>query len=177
MMNKYLLGLSVIVAVAISGCLGGGGSGSKSLIKAGNCPDYRGTLATLMVQAAALSYESDQAVLQAQVSQLGLTLDEIKIKDSGTGTQGFLAYNDKLVVVAFRGSEDLKDWFGNAKAWDNEVKASADCDKKVTVHQGFQDAVQSVTKNGVLHERIAVLLKGGRKLYVTGHSLGGALAA
>jgi triacylglycerol lipase len=105
-----------------------------------------------------------------------LTLDNLRIKDSSTGTQGLLAYNDDLVVVAFRGTEDIKDWLNNAKVWENEIKDAPNCDQKVKIHQGFNDAISAVTKDGTLFARIAELQKPGRKLYISGHSLGGALA-
>ncbi|MCH9699679.1 MAG: lipase family protein [Gammaproteobacteria bacterium] len=129
-----------------------------------------------MAQLSAASYDSDQANLSNTLSGLGLTLDSHRIKDSTTGTQGLLTYNNEMVIVAFRGTEDFKDWLGNVKVWENEVKNGPACDQKVKVHQGFNDAINSVTADDALFSRIAELQQSGRQLYITGHSLGGALA-
>ncbi len=170
-MKNSGLAISLIIALFLSGCFG-----MSSSTKTENCPAYIPSIAYLMGKVSAASYESDEATLNGALSEVGLTLDSVRIKDSKTGTQGLLAYNNDMVIVAFRGTEDFKDWLGNARVWENEVKNGPACDQTVKVHQGFNNAVASVTDDGALFLRIAELQKGGRKLYVTGHSLGGALA-
>ncbi len=170
-MNKSGLAISIITCLLLAGCFG-----MSSSSKTKNCPTYKPSIAFLMAQVSAASYESDKAKLGETLSTLGLTLDPISIKDSNTGTQGLLAYNNDMVIVAFRGTEDFKDWLGNAQLWENEIKNGPACDQKVRVHQGFNDAINSVTKDGKLYARITELQQSGRQFYITGHSLGGALA-
>lgn len=170
-MNKPGLALSFFVSLLLAGCFG-----TSSSKKTESCPAYLPSTAFLMAQVSAASYESDRDQLADSLSGLGLTLDSISIKDSNTGTQGLLAYNNDIVVLAFRGTEDFKDWLGNAKAWENKIKSGPNCDQTVKVHQGFKDAIRSVTKDGKLLSRIAELQQSGRKFYLSGHSLGGALA-
>lgn len=170
-MNKSILAISFFVSLLLSGCFG-----MSSSKKTENCPEYVPSIAFLLAQVSEASYESDKTKLSETLSGLGLTLDPVNIKDSNTGTQGLLAYNNDVVIVAFRGTEDFKDWLGNAQVWDNEIKNGPACSQTVKVHQGFNEAVRSVTGDGRLYSRIAELQQAGRKFYITGHSLGGALA-
>ena len=86
-------------------------------------------------------------------------------------TQAFLAKRnaDRIAVLAFRGTE--------ANSW-KDVKTDLDArfykgKDGVKVHTGFRDAYNQVAKR----VRIAVdSLPDNYSLYVTGHSLGGALA-
>ncbi|MEE9345495.1 MAG: lipase family protein [Methylococcales bacterium] len=171
-MNKLGLSISFLISILLTGCLGMSSSSSKPE----SCPTYVPSLAYLMAQVSAASYESDRSQLNEALSGLGLTLDDIIIKESSTGTQGLLAYNNDIIVIAFRGTEDFKDWVSNAQVWENKINNTPNCDQKVSVHQGFHTAIQSVTDDGKLFSRIAELQQTGRKFYITGHSLGGALA-
>jgi Lipase (class 3) len=84
-----------------------------------------------------------------------------------TDTQAFLAANDQFAVLAFRGTEV-------AKVVDMETDARAG--KLATiqgeVHKGFANAYASVEKD--IENQIKILKD--IPLYITGHSLGAALA-
>lgn len=101
--------------------------------------------------------------------------------DEETNTQGFVAIRHPsdsaagLAVVAFRGTKETIDWWTNLDAKMVPVHGrTADSKNEVVgkVHRGFNDAVLSVLPQVEEH------LKGHEDLpvYVTGHSLGGALA-
>ncbi|MCH9698114.1 MAG: lipase family protein [Gammaproteobacteria bacterium] len=169
--NNFRMTICLGVMTLLAGCFG-----MSSSTKTENCPTYQPSIAYQMAQLSAASYDSDDANLNNTLNNLGMTLDPNRIKNSGTGTQGLLAYNNDMVVLAFRGTEDFKDWLGNAKIWENEIKSGPACDQTAKVHHGFTEAVDSVTSDGKLFARIAELQNSGRKFYVTGHSLGGALA-
>ena len=84
-------------------------------------------------------------------------------------TQGFVAINDSHVLAAFRGTESLPDWLTNLQV----VKDPGPW-PKTKVHEGFQDAfLVSALKIGDIigRERSA-----NQQIWLTGHSLGGALA-
>jgi len=84
-----------------------------------------------------------------------------------TDTQAFLVKNDSYAVLAFRGTEVSKK---------TDIKTDAEAFKVSTiegkVHRGFIDAYKSI------EEQVVTGLKkiGNLPLYITGHSLGAALA-
>ena len=94
-----------------------------------------------------------------------------------TDTQGFVTYrreNDGtgMAVVCFRGTKQVKDWMTNL-----DIRAVPVTNPKTgailgNMHKGFHDAYMSV------HDDISSRLEGleDLPLYITGHSLGGALA-
>ncbi|MCH7706473.1 MAG: lipase family protein, partial [Chloroflexi bacterium] len=98
--------------------------------------------------------------------------------DEGTDTQAFLAVSgagtgirpfgdEEVAVLSFRGTRTIKDWINNAKVFQKSVKGAQ-------VHSGFQGAFDAVRP--AVQGKIDPLIGAGRTLYLTGHSLGGALA-
>ena len=99
--------------------------------------------------------------------------------DAGTDTQGFVATrqsddNQAMAVVSFRGTQQVRDWMTNLRIDKVPVKCRNPADRRTlgNVHTGFDAAFRSV------EDQIHRHLKGSEHLplYVTGHSLGGALA-
>ena len=89
-------------------------------------------------------------------------------KKDGGATRGFLAARNDAIILAFRGSDDAQDWainFNVKKIQDNGAH----------VHEGFVLALASVWDKISTPLRKMVEQK-NRKIWVTGHSLGGALA-
>jgi triacylglycerol lipase len=96
-------------------------------------------------------------------------------------TQGFVAYRDPdpetkdpgMAVVCFRGTQQLRDWLTNINADKAEVWSTKTPGKLLGhFHLGFHDAYKSV--EGQMLEHLEELKE--LPLFVTGHSLGGALA-
>lgn len=82
-------------------------------------------------------------------------------------TEGLLAMGPRSAVLAFRGTQGLADWMSNL-----QIPPANSAAFGAAIHSGFLDAYASVAH---LVAR-AVEEAGGRTLWFTGHSLGGAVA-
>jgi predicted lipase len=104
-------------------------------------------------------------------------LDDIYvIQDKKNDFQGVIGYSHSLasIVVAYRGSVDVMNWIDNLTFYKkNAYKRFPD----ISVHQGFYWVYKSVASKVLM--QVGQLRKKYRNssLLVTGHSLGGAVAA
>ena len=117
----------------------------------------------------------DNALLRGALAAGGFCLKGV-LFNAATDTQGYIAvkradHGHGMAVLAFRGTQQVKDWMTNLDAATTQVCSSGG---KVlgNVHRGFNHAFLSV------REQIDPLLEGDEDLplFITGHSLGGALA-
>ncbi len=117
-----------------------------------------------LAAASSLSYEASSTVVNVATNSWGFR--ECQFLDAGD-TQGFIAKADDILLIAFRGTESLGDWIGNlsvlSEGWSPFGAA----------HSGFLRAYGAV-RGTILN---ALPASGPpKKLWLTGHSLGGALA-
>jgi triacylglycerol lipase len=129
--------------------------------------------AQILAQAAAVAYGApDQCAKWSKASGFNGAFDFFDNHD----TQGFVAESGEAIVVAFRGTQPNRpmDWFVDFRAtadpWDHNAGR---------VHSGFYGALRKVwgvaLPNGeVLPRRL--VNRGNKTIWITGHSLGGALA-
>lgn len=122
----------------------------------------------------------DEKALEAQFARWGLTyIDWVDITTHGVGsgsTQFVAAKNSDTLFIVFRGStitpQDLgQDWL------DNDLDFTPTFNEKwgpgVTLHDGFYDAAK------LAFDEVADIVRthgAQRKVWISGHSLGGALA-
>ena len=101
------------------------------------------------------------------------------LSDTGTDTQGFVAVRRAgdemdMAVVSFRGTANVQDWMTNLRYSLTPVDFPQAEGREPTgkVHQGFLDAFRSV--RGQVDRYLP--WAEGLPIFITGHSLGGALA-
>lgn len=133
---------------------------------------YSDRMAWILASMAHLAYdryENDYDARKLFITKLeGGGFELVKtFNNNETDTQAFLAKNDQFAVLAFRGTEVSKI---------EDIKIDAMASKLSVldgrVHSGFRNAYESVAKD--IEESILKL--GDLPLYITGHSLGAALA-
>ncbi|KAJ5649215.1 Lipase class 3 [Penicillium longicatenatum] len=104
------------------------------------------------------------------------TLYEFDESNDYGDTAGFLVVDETndLIVLSFRGSTDISNWVANLDfVFNDDSGLCTGCD----VHSGFWKAWETVADDVTAKIDSAQSTYPGYQLVVTGHSLGGALAA
>ncbi|MGA5820702.1 lipase family protein [Kitasatospora sp. NPDC094028] len=122
-----------------------------------------------------LAYKDD-AVIDRQAADWGYTATRhhetrftppFPLED----TQAYTMASDRMIVVAFRGTEprEIRDWLSDATTppWPGPAGTGY-------VHYGFAQALESIFPD--VRKAIAELRTDDQSVWLTGHSLGGALA-
>ena len=130
-----------------------------------------------LIEACVLVYADPEFVTGKFQANAGFT--DVKFFEDNT-TQCFVASNDQYAIVAFRGSEGRlregdanpgyiwADWITNFNFW------PVQWDHGSKVHRGFKAALSEVWTD--LEDYISSLQKNNLRIWLTGHSLGAALA-
>lgn len=167
-----------LFAASLIAILTGCASSGAGLEASNYCPkSYSSSSALLLGGLANLAYEGNRDSIKASLKEQNLTLDEYDFRNEENSVDGFIAYDQEKAILVFAGSEDLKDWKNNAKTWSEPIDDKA-CGKQMRFHSGFNDAIVPVINDNdaALLSHMAKLQSQGKKIYVTGHSLGGAFA-
>jgi len=127
--------------------------------------EYSADNAHFLAWASELAYSTNKASTRKALRTVGFrkcrTLD-------GRGTQLFVAANAESIVVAFRGTETrIEDWMTDAKVTLTGGPLGM-------VHEGFAIALGDVWPE--LAQSLDDYQDGGQGIWITGHSLGAALA-
>lgn len=138
---------------------------------------YNGENALFLADCAKLAYHNEEKIKQAVQEQLNFTNFRFF---SGKSTQAFIAGNDKMIIVAFRGTEGkIHDILADAKLKpdDGPIGKNGSIGK---VHRGFHGGLHEVwddtsTDMNML-QFIKQILNNKQSIWFCGHSLGAALA-
>ena len=124
---------------------------------------------------AMLAY-GNEAFSRTYLNQSGLTAAGFVLKFfSEETTQCFVVHNDQFVVISLRGTE-IDNFRGALADWIRNFELTAEPDESGgRVHEGFQKDLKAVWQK--VRDYVRPLPDGtGRQLWITGHSLGAALA-
>lgn len=149
-------------------------------------PNVNVERAKQLVRASALAYENDENAVKGSKHFAGSKLiDNPHLKKLTNGIDSVLiGQTDFGVVVAFRGTlpptetDPVKaikvalDWLNDVDLVLRDVPYSAG-----KVHDGFRKSLDNLWDNGHLFALVQAAAEGGRRVFFTGHSKGGALAA
>ncbi len=136
-------------------------------------------LALILAYASAFAYNFEMDKLEGELeNEINITsIKPFNLPDNKSpDISGFLGTYQDYMLIAFRGSTNFKDWKANLRFWQNkDIHTPVEKDNSVhKVHGGFD---QLINKNW--HELLSLVEEynnKSRKLLLTGHSLGGALA-
>jgi len=134
---------------------------------AGMIDENRASLLKGLIELVAYDNVAEKKLLESQLKEFDF---KIVKTFSHMGTQAMLIENEEYLVLAFRGTEtdSLSDIKSDARA--NIRK----CETQGMIHSGFYDAYQAVRKE--IEEILLSEQCVNKALYITGHSLGGAVA-
>ena len=82
-------------------------------------------------------------------------------------TQGYLLESDSVAVLVYRGTESIGDWLINFDVFDENGNFGE-------VHSGFRGAFES--SKHIMVPKLQAASSAGKTIWLTGHSLGGAVA-
>lgn len=115
-------------------------------------------------QVSLLAYDDNAARVEATAREWGF---ENVVRLSKEPNFGIILYNNQNLMVAFRGTNQLANWRTNLNVLFKRSPLGF-------VHRGFMKATESFWPD--LPQRIAALRDNDQSIWVSGHSLGGALA-
>lgn len=134
---------------------------------------YNGENALLLAVCAKLAYSLPEEI--KEVVQGKWKLNHFKFFDSGKSTQAFIAGNETIIIIAFRGTQikKLQDII-------TDVEFKPTQGALGNVHRGFYKALHEVWGVNALKEDMRQYLKSilnnNQSVWFCGHSLGAALA-
>ncbi|AFY58684.1 putative lipase [Rivularia sp. PCC 7116] len=174
--NAYSLGLASFLAYSVTGENGQDVSGklelNKQALKNFLCKEDQQEEQTEAIFAKLdnwLSNFSQRNFITGKETDLIQFSREKGVTSTVTNSQAIVLKNEQIIIVAFRGSQELGDFFTDA-----QFIHSREFPGGFGVHNGFKEALMSVWTE--VWEQIKPEARGERTLWFTGHSLGAGLA-
>ncbi|HYN53622.1 MAG TPA: lipase family protein [Methylotenera sp.] len=120
-------------------------------------------IAILLAEASAAAYSDETATIWALQNELG----DANLINQGN-IQGFWCVKDDVALLAFRGTS-------NPGQWIRDVRILPMSHPWGWIHRGFGKGIENIEED---YRKFLITINqlSGRKVWVTGHSLGGALA-
>jgi len=128
-------------------------------------------------------HEEFEDRLTTKLVSLGIEAANVEFVTASDGAaidaEAAVFSNATTVFVVFRGSEsstaaDLRDWVTNANAFFTKLPSGGGYPDKSAVHTGMWTASNRIYRE--LRNEVNRQARGGKKIWITGHSLGGAMA-
>ncbi|KAL6057081.1 putative feruloyl esterase A [Balamuthia mandrillaris] len=123
---------------------------------------------------AVLAYEEPQVVKQVVLGLWGWK-KVAYFKNLETDTQAFGMFNGEILVLSFCGTKSSKDWVTNVKIRPQK-HARMEAIDGYRVHYGFNKGVCAIYPELRMFVEEALNANPNARIFLTGHSLGGALA-
>lgn len=142
--------------------------------------------AVILAEASALAYQNEDQIRDAIAQKWRITSEkdvyyldkreENRLIFSGRfDTQAFIVKTAQAIIISFRGTEpnNRNDWKTDLN-FRRHIVPIANSPKRVRVHKGFWFALNLVWEE--LLDHLQTLRTNDQRIWLTGHSLGGALA-
>ncbi len=142
---------------------------------------YSDRTAALMAYLAAFAYDArietkERLQIPEELSRLGFTAIT-PFHNGMTDGWAYIAEGKDLIVLSFRGTTSIANWGTNLNA---DLTHPEGTDEHLRVHEGFYEAFVKLNEGELgIKNKIDAVKKstnGAIPIYITGHSLGGALA-